>query len=124
MPIRVGVDLVWADEVREALDEYGDRYLERVFTERELAQCGRSPLRLAGRFAAKEAAMKILRIDDEPLPWRSIGVYAARGGELSLELGGAAAELASRRGFDRLSVSVTQRKALAAAVVLAQGRSV
>jgi holo-[acyl-carrier protein] synthase len=118
------MDLVWADEVREALDAHGDRYLQRVFTERELAQCGRSPRRLAGRFAAKEATMKVLRTDDEPLPWRSIGVHARPGGELTVELSGPAANLAARQGIGGLAVSVTHRRALAAAVVLAEGLSV
>ena len=118
------MDLVWTEEVREALDAHGDRYLQRVFTERELAQCGRSPRRLAGRFAAKEATMKVLRTDDEPVPWRSIGVHDRPGGELSLDLSGPAAELAARQGVGGLAVSVTHRKALAAAVVLAEGRSI
>jgi holo-[acyl-carrier protein] synthase len=120
--MNVGMDLVSTDEVRESLQAHGDRYLERIFTERELSECGRNPRRLAGRFAAKEATMKLLRTGDEPLPWRAIGVHEARDGGLGIELSGAAAALAERRGVDVLSVSLAHRQSLATAIVL--GREV
>jgi holo-[acyl-carrier protein] synthase len=122
--LTVGVDLVDTDEVRESLRAHGDLYLQRVFTEREAKQCGRDPRRLAGRFAAKEATMKLLQSGDEPLPWRSIGVHAGPDGELSIELSGAAAALATRRGLGELSVSVTHMRSLVAALVLGEVRRV
>jgi holo-[acyl-carrier protein] synthase len=116
--MNVGMDLVSTDEVRESLHAHGARYLERIFTEREVSECGRNPRRLAGRFAAKEATMKLLRIRDEPLPWRAIGVHADPRGALTIELTGAAAALAERRGVGPLSVSVAHRRSLATAIVL------
>jgi holo-[acyl-carrier protein] synthase len=120
MSMHVALDLVDADEVRESVQAHGDRYLKRVFTEREARQCAGNPGRLAGRFAAKEATMKLLRTGDEPLPWRSIGVHARPGGELAIELSGAAAVLAARRGLGELSVSVTHRRSLVASLVLGE----
>jgi holo-[acyl-carrier protein] synthase len=124
MPMTVGMDLIDTDEVRESLRLHGDRYLARVYTEREARECGRNLRRLAGRFAAKEATMKVLRAGDEPLPWRCIDVHSGPDGALAIELSCEAAALAHRRGIGELSVSVTHRRSLAAALVLARTRSV
>jgi holo-[acyl-carrier protein] synthase len=121
MTHHVGIDLVHTDEVQEALDEHGSRYLDRVFTEQEQRDSGLDAQRLAARFAAKEATMKALDRGDEPLPWRSIAVARSASGSPRIELTGAAAELAQRRGVSALSVSLTHEGSLAAAVVLAEG---
>ena len=120
MLTQVGIDLVRTAEVREAIRCHGRRYLERVYTDEELRDCEGSAERLAARFAAKEATMKALGRDDEPLPWRSIGVHRDASGCPSLDLHGPAAELAHRRGLTTLAVSLTHEGALAGAVVLAE----
>jgi holo-[acyl-carrier protein] synthase len=119
MPINVGIDLVAADEISESLAIHGERYLKRIYTDVELAESHGQPRLLAARFAAKEATMKALARRDEPIPWRSIGLRTDRGGALSLELSGAAAALAQSREITALTVSVTQRRNVAAAIVLA-----
>jgi holo-[acyl-carrier protein] synthase len=96
---------------------HGARYLERIWTEEELRDCQHDASRLAATFAAKEAAMKALRTEDDALAWRSISV--SREPE-SITLTGTAAELAARRGIDVLSVSTARRGGLAAAVVVAE----
>jgi holo-[acyl-carrier protein] synthase len=120
MTTQVGIDLVHTDEVREAVLVHGERYLNRVYTEQERRDCGSDPWRLAARFAAKEAAMKALGRDGEPLPWRAIGVRTNASGASSLDLHGAAAALARRRGAVSLSVTLIHEGPLAAAVVLAE----
>jgi holo-[acyl-carrier protein] synthase len=120
--MNVGVDLVSTDEVREAMQIHGDRYLNRVYTDREQHDCGRDPRRLAGCFAAKEAAMKALRRGDEALPWRSIGVQRHADGTVALELSSEAAELAARRGIGELHLSMTYNRAAVAAIVVADGQ--
>jgi len=122
--LRVGVDLVEVEAVRAALQEHGDRYLQRTFTERELVDCssadGVSVERLAARFAAKEAAMKALRLPpDEGIAWTSIEVVRAPEGWTSLRLAGDAAALAERQGIGELAVSVAHEGAFATAVVVA-----
>lgn len=113
------------DSVEESLRVHADRYLQRVFTPRELEDCATpagppDARRLAARFAAKEAAMKVLRLADEPLPWRTIGVRSGAFGRPRLELDGAAARLAEDRGVESLDVSLTHEGPFAAAVVVAQ----
>ena len=120
MAMRVGIDLVEIDDVRESLRLQGERYLTRVYTEAEQRDCGRSPRRLAARFAAKEATMKALRIADEAVPWRSIEVTQDETGRPSIRLSGEAAELAERRGILSLDLSLTLRQSSAMAVVVAE----
>jgi len=120
MPVKVGIDLMRYDEVRVSLAAHGERYLERIYTDAEQFDSGSSPRRLAARFAAKEATRKVLVQGDEPLPWRSIGVCEHPGGRASIELSGEAAALAERRGVRRLDVSLTHRREVAAAVVVAE----
>lgn len=110
--------------VRDALAEHGERYLERVYTAREVDDCRRDgdvdPLRLAARFAAKEAAMKALRIDDEAVPLRSIEVVRDAWGHPELALHGPAQALAGARGIAHLAVSLTHEDEYASAVVAAE----
>jgi holo-[acyl-carrier protein] synthase len=119
----VGVDLVDVDEVAASVSRYGERYLTRVYTRPELAAWGRSSPRLALCFAAKEAAIKALAPGDEAVPWTSIDVRPASGDALRLELSGASARLAARRGVDRLLGSAALAGEQAAAIVLAVGEA-
>jgi holo-[acyl-carrier protein] synthase len=120
MPFTVGIDLVCTEEVQEALRRHGDRYLRRVYTDEERAESGLDPLRLAARFAAKEATIKALRGGDEPLDWRAISVHEDEWGRASIRLTGAAHRLARRAHVKALRVSLTHRRRLAGAVVLAE----
>lgn len=121
MPIAVGIDMVETDEIRESLRSHGERYLNRTFTDVERRDCGLDPKRLAARFAAKEATMKAMRLlPDEALPWRSIGVVHDANGRPGIRLTDVAAALADRRGVRRLDLTITYRRSLAVAVVLAE----
>jgi len=118
MGLRVGIDLVAVDTVREALDTHGDAYLRRVYTEREAADCAGNPLRLAARFAAKEATLKALRAGEAAVPLTDIEVRRAPSGAPSLALRGAAEALAADAGVLGAEVTLTHERAYAAAVVL------
>jgi phosphopantetheine--protein transferase-like protein len=118
------MDLVSVDDVEESLRLHGDRWLERVFTAEEIGACrapgGVSRRRLAARFAAKEAALKVLRTArDEAIPWRAIEVHEGPGGA-QLRLGTPAAALAEAAGLSGLTLGVTHRGAFAAAIVVAE----
>lgn len=123
MASRVGIDLASVSEVREAVAAHGDRYLTRVYTAQELLDCGGDPARLAGRFAAKEAAIKVLRPgQDTALPWSDIEVLRRPGGHVELRLGGSAAQRAQHEGLLAFSVSLSHEGDTAVAVVLAEGK--
>jgi holo-[acyl-carrier protein] synthase len=125
MPLRVGIDLASVELVREAIETHGDRYLARVYTPRELQDCatgedGRpEPERIAARFAAKEATLKVLRPGEVGLPLTAIEVIRDATGAVALKLHGPAASLADEAGITELTLSLTHEGGLAAAVVVA-----
>jgi holo-[acyl-carrier protein] synthase len=121
--IRVGTDLTSVTDVADSIERFGDRYLRRLFTPHELACCDGEPgvvaARLAARFAAKEAVVKVLRPTDARPEWRDIEVRRAPSGACDLHLTGTAARLAEEAGITGLAVSLTHEHDLAAAVVVA-----
>jgi len=122
MSLHVGIDLVAVDAIEASLASYGDRFLERVYTVRERAESHGDPARLAERFAAKEATMKALERADEGIGWRSIELLRDAAGATFIQLSGAAAQLARRRGVTSLAVSLAHARRHAAAVVVAEAR--
>lgn len=121
--LRVGVDIANVSQVAESLTQFGERYALRVFTPGELTDSAGEPevraRSLAGRFAAKEATMKVLRPEGEGLDWRSIEVRSMGAGWPAIHLRGAAQRLADRAGIRDLSVSLSHEGNLATAVVVA-----
>jgi holo-[acyl-carrier protein] synthase len=120
MPLRVGIDLASVPKVRESLATHGERYLKRIYTPQEIADCGGDPQRLAARFAAKEATIKVLRPADEPVPWQTIAIVRGPAGAVELELTGQAAALAARVGITSWAVSFSHEDDYACAVVVAE----
>lgn len=117
--IRVGVDLASVPDVRTALERHGERYLRRLFTLEEQADAAGDPRRLAARFAAKEAVLKVLRPGDDAVPWNHIGLRRQPAGWTELELTGRAAARADAAGLRDWAVSITHEGDLACAVVVA-----
>lgn len=126
-PWGVGVDLVSVAEVEWSLGRLGDRYVERLFTLHEADTCrdgtGLRADRLAARFAAKEATLKVLRPEERQPGWRDIEVRRSSDGSCMLVLHGTAATLAAERGFERWAVSVSHDAGMAIAVVMGWGAS-
>ncbi len=118
----LGADVVEIAQVAHSIRTFGDRYLNRVFTPRELAYCldgVRAPEpHLAARFAAKEAVFKALRAGEVPFDWRWIEVDRKKDGACGVRLHGGMRSLAHRRGVGPLSLSMSHDGAYAIAVVL------
>jgi holo-[acyl-carrier protein] synthase len=114
----LGCDLVALSEVRSALDRFGERYLRRVFTEREVADCTGPDrvARLAARYAAKEATVKALAVTDGATPPRDVEVVLD-GPVPRLRLHGELAERAGELGCRELAVTLSHTDCHAAAVV-------
>jgi holo-[acyl-carrier protein] synthase len=123
MAPRVGIDLVSVQSVRDSISAHGAHYLERVYTEQEVRDCstadGIDAERLAARFAAKEAALKALRPEQEGILLRSIEVKRDASGRVELSLSGAAADLAAKDGLVALALSIAHEGGFACAVVVA-----
>jgi holo-[acyl-carrier protein] synthase len=111
-------------EIARSLHGFGERYARRVFTEDELSswrQAGttdRTAADLAERFAAKEAAIKLLAPGQTGLDWRSVEVRR-QGARCALSLSGTAATLAQQAGIGHISISVSRAAGLAMAVAVA-----
>ena len=128
MPLRIGIDLVRPESVRESVAVHGERYLNRVYSEREVADCRRGgelqAERLAARFAAKEATIKVLRPGrDDPVGWRDVEVGDDASGCPELSLSGTAGTIADLAGIIGLTLSLSHTAGLVAAVVIAETRS-
>lgn len=123
---RVGIDLVRVDEVASSIETFGQRYLDRVFTQHEQqVSSGSASVRarsLAARFAAKEAAVKALRLVDGPGDWRAIEVLRHPDGWVELSLTGECAAAARRQGIGELAVSFSHEGNAAVAVVTCTAR--
>ena len=122
----IGFDATDIPRVADVFRRYGDRFLRRVFTEREIAYCTRrrDPVpHLAGRFAAKEAAMKALGTGhSRGVLWKDIEVIRM-GGPPQLRLHGGAAARAERMRVRSSLLTITHSEALAMAQVLLLGDS-
>jgi len=122
--IGLGLDTTDIDRISDTIDRYGDRFLHRVFTEGEIAYCARRrvpAIHFAGRFAAKEAAMKALGTGrSRGVLWRDVEVVRL-GGPPQLQLhGGAARRFAAMGGRSSL-LTITHSDDLAMAQVLLLG---
>ena len=118
--IRVGIDLVPISRLEQALARWGSRFLERVFTNGELQDCGSRSQSLAARFAAKEAVAKALGTGlSGGIGWREIEIVSGMGGQPQLRLHGEAHRRALQLGLDEWAVSLTHSGDQALAVVFA-----
>jgi len=118
---RIGCDLVTVQDVADSIEIFGDRYLTRTFTPHELETCtgAHRSQRLAARFAAKEAVLKVLRPGDTAVPWRSIEIRRAEWGGCTVELSGNAAALARDQQVTDIQVSISHEPRYALATVTA-----
>ncbi|MDB5297507.1 MAG: holo-(acyl-carrier-protein) synthase, partial [Phycisphaerales bacterium] len=121
-----GIDIVETSRIRKLVDHHGTHFLDRVFTPAEQAYCNRNPKRyfehLAGRFAAKEAVLKVLGTGWRGgIAWTDVEVVKALSGQPSVALTGESARIAADLGIVRwhLSISHIETHATASAIGLA-----
>jgi holo-[acyl-carrier protein] synthase len=122
--IGLGFDATDIPRIVRTMERYGQRFLDRIFTEGEIAYCTRRrhpAIHFAGRFASKEAAMKALGTGHtQGVLWRDVEVVR-RGGPPQLRLhGGAERRFAAMGGRSSL-LTITHSDALAMAQVLILG---
>ena len=120
--LTIGVDLVERRRVIATHARFGDRFLGKVFTEREREQAEGRIERLVGRFAAKEACAKALGSGiGKDAAWHEIEIVRLPSGKPALELSGRAAERARELGLVAFDVSISDTHEHALAVVVAVG---
>jgi holo-[acyl-carrier protein] synthase len=107
-----GIDIVETSRIRKLVDEHGQHFLDRCFTALEQAYCSRNPKRyyehLAGRFAAKEAVLKVLGTGWRgKIAWTDMEILNQSSGKPLLTLTGECARLASEFGIARWMISIS-----------------
>ena len=113
-----GVDIIEIPRIKRVFEQYGERFLHRIYTDREIAYCrGRAP-QLASRFAAKEATMKALGTGVRGIRWRDIEVVRGRGQAPRIELHGTAKARADRLGLTDIALSLSHSREFAVASVV------
>ncbi|MGA6953767.1 MAG: holo-ACP synthase [Candidatus Acidiferrales bacterium] len=120
--VGLGLDIAEIDRIEAALTRHGAPILERLYTPGEVAYCEsyrHKFERYAGRFAAKEGAMKALGTGWRlGVRWRDIEVVREPSGKPTLQLAGAARQFAERLGVKNISLTITHSGNLALAEVI------
>lgn len=116
----IGVDMIETERVAQSVARFGDRFLKRVYTERELAYCNGQINSLAARWAAKEATAKALGTGIGAMRFREIEVISLSNRRPTIQLHGAAASLAAQLGLSEFAVSLSHTRDYAIAFVVAE----
>ncbi len=125
MIVQNGIDLIRIERIKKSIDRLGWPFLNRIWTETELADCQvkataiseRTAASLAARFAAKEATAKALGtgIGPKGVRWLDIVVQKLASGQPVLKLSGAALKCYEEQGGLSLSISLAHEGGLALA---------
>ncbi|MGH7175986.1 MAG: holo-ACP synthase [Tepidisphaeraceae bacterium] len=107
-----GIDIIETERIRRSVVEHGQRFLDRVFTGSEQTYCRRNHKRyfehLAGRFAAKEAVLKVLGTGWRGgIAWTDIEILNEDSGQPRVHLSGECQRIARELGVARWHVSIS-----------------
>ena len=120
-----GIDLVDCHRIEQLTERHGPRFLNRVFTQAEQQYCRGHRYqaeRLGGRFAVKEAVMKMLGTGwQSGIAWTDIETTNDPLGKPEVCLTGLIAGIAAEMGIKQVSVSITHTSDLAIASAIALG---
>ncbi len=120
-----GIDIVETARIGRLVEEHGQHFLDRVFTPAEQAYCAKSVKRhhehLAGRFAAKEAVLKVLGTGLRGgIAWTDIEIAKDPSGQPHILLSGECLRIANLQGITRWHVSISHIRTHATASAIAE----
>ena len=122
MIVGTGIDIAEVPRIEASIERFGNRFLQRIFTDTEIRYCESKANRVeryAARFAAKEAAMKAIGTGwNHGVTWRDVEVRRQPGGRPTIAFHGKAAEFASRLGAVHVALSLSHTKEYAIAQVI------
>jgi holo-[acyl-carrier protein] synthase len=124
--LSTGVDILHIPRIEKALARYGQRFLDRCFTQPEVLSCRGFAPEFAARYAAKEAVSKALGVGlrvmaRNGIKFHDVEILPDRYGKPHVHLHGYAAQRAQELGLNEWAVSLTHEKEYAVAFVVAQG---
>ncbi|MBC7998611.1 MAG: holo-ACP synthase [Leptolyngbya sp.] len=121
--LKLGTDICSVNRIRDSYERFGDKLLKRILTEAEEKHVTSARphmfQRLAGRFAAKEAAVKALGTGWTGVGWKEVEIVRERSGKPILVLHGRALEVAKKLELTKFEVSVSHEREYATATVVA-----
>jgi holo-[acyl-carrier protein] synthase len=123
MIVGIGTDIIEVSRIEKALSRHGQRFIERIYSQREAAYCEalvNRAQRYATRFAAKEAARKALgaAVPVKALDWHDVEIISSSEGAPQLEFYGQAADFIRQLGVTRSHVSLSHSATSALAFVI------
>lgn len=122
MILGVGIDIIDIPRVKSIVEEYGDGFFSKLFTQNEIEYCNskKNPeINFGARFAAKEALLKALGTGLRgEIQWKEIEVIHDNMGKPTINLNGHAADSAHELGVARVNLSLSHTKKYAVAVVI------
>ncbi|HXZ30677.1 MAG TPA: holo-[acyl-carrier-protein] synthase [Terriglobales bacterium] len=122
MIVGSGIDIAEVPRIAASIERFGNRFLNRVFTEGEIRYCESKANRLeryAARFAAKEAAMKAIGTGwNCGVTWRDVEISRLPGGRPTITFHGKAAEFANKLGTKHIALSISHTEQVAIAQVI------
>jgi holo-[acyl-carrier protein] synthase len=121
-----GIDIVETARMLRLVNEHGQRFLDRVFTPQEQAYAQSNPKRkiehLAGRFAAKEAVLKVLGTGWRGgISWTDVEVIKEMSGQPRIALSGECARIASEQNITQWHISISHIETHATASAIGAG---
>lgn len=119
-----GIDIVRVDRIKDIITRWHNKFLEKVFTEEEREYCDDKPCpaqHYAARFAAKEAAFKMLGSGMRDVSWHDINIKKDQLGKPLVELTGNAAQKADKMGIKKIHISLSHEKEYAVAQLIGEG---
>lgn len=123
----IGTDIVECLRIAKMIEQHGELFLRRVYTERELRYCQarkHATEHFAGRWAAKEAILKALGTGwSKGIAWTDLEIRNEPGGQPKVMVRGGARDAAIRRGVADVLVSISHCRTYATAYALALGRN-
>ena len=114
----VGVDIIEINRIEQAILNWQNSFLKRIYSEAELENCQNKASRLATRFAAKEAVMKALGTGTINISWHDIEITSDANGAPFIQLYGEARNKAKNIGISEFSISMSHSKQYAIAFVI------
>lgn len=122
MIVGIGTDIVEIERIRSMIERHGDHFLLRCFTSGEIEYARRhrdSAIRFAGRWAAKEAVVKVLGTGFvQGITFHDVEIVALHTGQPTVTLSGGAGRFADKLGISEVKMTISHTREYATATAI------
>ncbi len=117
----IGIDIVEIDRIRNTVEKFGERFLNKIFTQAELDYCLSKKMKyqhLAARFSAKEAISKALATGwNKEFRWKDVEIFNEKSGLPIVNLKGGLKELVGNGNEIKISISHSENYVVTVAIL-------